>query len=86
MNEVQKEMALYIQKENDKIQKANLEANSELSRFNNELSKYQAQVSTTFQKYSGMFQELNILQSQYQGALSNLVQPYISPRGAEDGK
>tara|TARA_R100000734_G_C3317372_1_gene110463 strand:- start:235 stop:2064 length:1830 start_codon:yes stop_codon:yes gene_type:complete len=86
LNEVQKEMALYIQKENDKIQKANLEANSELSRFNNELSKYQAQVSTTFQKYSGMFQELNILQSQYQGALSNLVQPYISPRGAEDGK
>ena len=86
LNEVQKEMALYIQKENDKIQKANLESQSELSRFNNELSKYQAETGTTFQKYSGMFQELGVLQNQYQQALATLIQPYISPRGAESGK
>jgi hypothetical protein len=78
-------MALYIQKENDKVAKANLESQGELGRFSSEMSKYSAETQTVFSKYSGMFQELQLLQSQYQQSLQSLIGPYNKPKGAENG-
>ena len=86
INEIQKEIALWSEKQGQLLAKYGSDMQNNNSKFQSEFGVYGRKLDLEFQKHSTMMSELGLLEKQYQQGLQTFIASYTLPKGDSDGQ